>query len=427
MSEGIYSKIPHVVYETLRENKNIKERDLHIAFLSAIQNADVKLVSYFLTYGIDLIKAKRYIFGNKTVLLKSMDNPNIDIIRLLIARPDSEIEFEASNGNILTYAIKQHNHEVCKLILLTGKIKSDYVNSEGESLLDIAKEYLNDNITNLIANKPFSSEYSLIGSGIEGYIIFPAFDHSEKFVSKLSRNNNDDLIHEYDIYKRLPKDGPYVNPDDVQLYEIDSSGKYQASELCEFNCTKHLVLPKFEGVVLYDITRKYGVTTDDNNAFFTLCEYITFDDWIKLARALSKFNILMGILKSDYKFTHGDLNLNNMVYINNKETNDGEILMYDFGFSFFGNTQYKVESAENDDEHLKRLNIIILLIGIRNPEISKYLIEYDTIDDDSVNLIHNLKCEIDHKNIPFFGATQLPLKLLSYKFENFKSLIVGLL
>lgn len=46
----------------------------------AIKNENAKLVSYFLAYGIDLVKAKYYIFGNITVLFKSMENPNIYIL-----------------------------------------------------------------------------------------------------------------------------------------------------------------------------------------------------------------------------------------------------------------------------------------------------------------------------------------------------------
>lgn len=422
--DNIYSKLPHVVYERLKENKNISERDLYIAFLMAIKDGNVKIVSYFLTFGIDLVKVKRFIFGGKTVLIKSMNYPNINIIRLLISRPDSEIEYEDSDGNILTYAIELCEYEICKLLLLTGKFSMDYKNAENQSLLDIAKGTNDKNMINLIEGIPFTSEYNIIGSGLEGYILYPAFNGDTKSISKISKNGNDELKHEYEIYNKLPDNGPYISKNKVELLELDSKSKYIINELCESNCTKHLVLSKFEGLSLYDIVKKYGVNIniDENKGLFTLCEVITFNEWIKLIKALSNFNTYMQFLKSEYEFTHGDLNLNNISYIVD-ENGEMKMIMYDFGFSFFGVIPYKSYYID-DNKHLRNLNNICLLIGVRNKEISDFLTENDIIDIDSINIIQKLKCQVDQgKPFPFFNATRLDLNLLSYDIEKFKTLI----
>ena len=224
----------------------------------------------------------------------------------------------------------------------------------------------------------------VLGKGLEGCIIFPAFGFFEEnnCISKIGTYYQN-LFHEYEIYQNLPKSSIYFDKDEVHLLQLNEEDKNEAINLCnnitENSVNLQLIMPKYKGVTLdeyllnYKFIHIYRNLSNIKYTFDNLTKNIMSEiEYRNLLKAFLKLCNKIKKLHNDFNFTHGDLNSSNLIY--NPVTNKFQII--DFGFSFFGNIPYSTLKYKNDDNywlqwHAQRF----AMIGTAYPEIREYMIE----------------------------------------------------
>lgn len=374
---------PNDVYNILRNHRNdIKEEDLYKAFLHSIHMNQYKILTYFFSFGIDLIIAKKY-NGNITVLIEALYNPELSTIQLILSRPDCEPE--ADEQTALINAADEAKYEICKLLLLTGKCDPYSVRKDGISAYSIVKEsFYADKFIKLFEKSEFIPKFEILGQGIEGCVIYPAFNGDNNSVSKLSGEIST-LEHEYYIYQQLPRGGPlhknedkspYFDKDKILLIPLENKDKMDSSNVCRcvnyYSPDFQLIMPKFTGKTIDEIFDE---------------EIITIEKWYKLMIALIIFRNEIKLLKDNYEFTHGDLNITNIIYENDR------LMMFDFGFSFFGKIPYK-DYYVDDFFNLNKIFIQMISDGLSFKILDERLIMCRT---------HNVSLPEDTSIIKFDG------------------------
>ena len=386
LSDAVDNENHLEVYRLLRNKHLISEREYYKSFIRCIPKRNLRIFTYFLASGIDLILARDYTYNNQTVLFECLQIPNSNFAEMIVLRSDAEIEYTDENGSALFYAISSERYQLCKLLLLTGKIDLSYENEDGETVMSLAENIGNDKIIRLLKGKNFKSEHKVLGCGIEGCVIYPAFNNDLNSVSKLS-SSSASLEHEYDIYQKLPKDGPYFNKDDILLLPLEKKDKIETVELCnnitEYSSNFQLIMPRINGITMEECLLNMENKTPKSNEWINLV-----NDILILYKEVESLN--------DIDFTHGDLNPGNIVYHNE------QLIMIDFGFSFFN--KHRGKYFVEDTTMLKQLSLIVLVIGTKIEKIKTLLLDNDII---SQQLIDNIAKNKKIDNIDYFNIDNL--------------------
>jgi hypothetical protein len=363
-------------FNILRNNK-FDEADYYRAFLKAVRRNYHKIMTYFFAIGIDLLIAKKYIIKKyenhepgATVLLYAFTNSEHSTIELILSQPNSEPEYD--NSLALFYAVVLNNLEICKLILLTGKCDFNYMRkNEHNSALSYAIKNKYNNIIELFTESEHISRFTILGQGSEGCIISPATNGDINYVSKIGGIDST-LEHEYNIYQKLPDGGPYFNKKDISLILLDKNNKDELSNICGnvnyYSSNLQLIMPKFKGIIFGKYLDQYYKSGPK--------------EWYDLMIICITFKNQVYELNNTFKFTHGDLRLeDNIVY------EDGKLMMIDFGYSFFNNESHQ-KNYSDDLKMIDQLFERVIRIG-RHDRITSKLIPYLNINKIIEYVINN--------------------------------------
>ena len=81
-------------------------------------------------------------------------------------------------------------------------------------------------------NETTTIENIVLGSGADASVIYPSFSGEKDFVSKISQDKYN-IVNEYQIYKKLPVEGPYLNTQKVRLEKLAETEKIKCLQLSE--------------------------------------------------------------------------------------------------------------------------------------------------------------------------------------------------
>lgn len=334
--------------------KTYTEHEFYKSLVCLIENYDeTKMLKYFFSAGVDNEKAASYLKCKLTD--RALQSGNLELFKLAVLNGE-----EVDCDDLMEYILDGEtveSFEILSLLLATAKLtdinKAIEIaeNNECFRIAIFLRRILGENIENIDNN------YRILGEGADGCVITPDFEEGEGFVTKVYRNDRD-AFNEYQIYKRLPKEGPYINPEEVKLVVTTEPQKiivdYLSRNLDSKMSDYRLLMPKFEGK-----TFQYLIYN-----FNGLVEWgVIMYQFLVFCNDLTEF-------KNNLGFNHGDLHPENIIF-----TSDKRFIMIDLVRSYFDDSDKVLRHIHlgMNLQGLSKYAYTLLKYGNRKPEIREFL------------------------------------------------------